>query len=161
MNQSPCSPPKVNNIPPWAEGNYPGEMAKKACIKRAQKTWPKTDRHEHLQEAVKFMHDSEGSTWAEPEHRFAPGEKEQVIGQMREALIRGDGMAVAQIVSEYMPDKSITEMTEEEQQESMKMWSLFTSFERERIARLTNDTVVANDRVAMDRPDFNEPIAEQ
>ena len=46
---------------PWTR--YFGEMAKKACIKRASKTWPKTEQHERIQKAVEIIHETEGSNW--------------------------------------------------------------------------------------------------
>lgn len=55
---------------PWYR--YEGEMTKKACIKRASKTWPKTEKHERIQKAVEVINETEGSDW-EP---FTPEEKE-------------------------------------------------------------------------------------
>ena len=42
---------------PWV--NFFGEMAKKAIIKRASKSWPKTDKN-HLQEAIHIINEHEG-----------------------------------------------------------------------------------------------------
>jgi recombination protein RecT len=57
---------------PWAKEQSPwnryfGEMAKKTCIKRASKTWPKTDRSERIQTAIDVIHETEGSDWDEPQ----------------------------------------------------------------------------------------------
>lgn len=43
---------------PWV--NFEGEMWKKAVIKRASKTWPKTERSYRLQEAVQVIDEHEG-----------------------------------------------------------------------------------------------------
>ncbi len=137
---------------PWAEGNYPGEMTKKACIKRSSKTWPKTNRHEQLQTAVAVINETEGSDWAETSHRFKPGEKIQIIEGIRTALASGDDLGVAQIVDEYSstdPDRT---------DESMKFWGLFSSSERSAIKRLTDDNIIEQDRLSMGKPELNEPI---
>lgn len=61
----------MKNQSPWVR--YFGEMAKKACIKRASKTWPKTEQHERIQKAIEVIHETEGSDW-EP---FTREEREQ------------------------------------------------------------------------------------
>ena len=61
----------AKNLSPWTR--YFGEMAKKACIKRASKTWPKTQQHERIQKAIEVIHETEGSDW-EP---FTREEREQ------------------------------------------------------------------------------------
>jgi len=43
---------------PWKE--FGGEMRKKAVIKRASKTWPKTDKSERIQTAVEVLNEHEG-----------------------------------------------------------------------------------------------------
>lgn len=40
---------------PWVD--FFGEMTKKTCIKRASKTWPKSQRGDRLQEAIKILND--------------------------------------------------------------------------------------------------------
>ena len=137
---------------PWAEGNYPGEMTKKACIKRSSKTWPKTNQHERLQKAVSVINETEGSEWAETTHRFKPGEKVQIIEDMRTALSSGDDLGVAQLVGEYSstdPDRT---------EESMKFWGLFSSSERASIKRMTDDNIIEQDRLTMGKPELNEAI---
>ncbi len=47
-----------SNSGPWVE--FFGEMAKKSIIKRASKTWPKSDKNERLQEAIKVINEHEG-----------------------------------------------------------------------------------------------------
>ena len=49
------------SLSPWTR--YFGEMAKKACIKRASKTWPKSNRHERIAKAVEIINETEGSDW--------------------------------------------------------------------------------------------------
>ena len=137
---------------PWADGNYPGEMTKKACIKRASKTWPKTNQHERLQTAVAVINETEGSEWAEVTHRFKPGEKVQIIEDMRTALSTGDDLGVAQLVEEY----SSTDADNTE--ESMKFWGLFSSSERSAIKCMIDDKLIEQDRLAMGKPELNEPI---
>lgn len=43
---------------PWE--TFPEEMCKKAVIKRDQKTWPRTDQHKRLAEAVEIANEAEG-----------------------------------------------------------------------------------------------------
>jgi len=52
------SPAKDSAYGPWK--NYPEEMWKKVCIKRASKTWPKTDKTERLSSAVEILNQHEG-----------------------------------------------------------------------------------------------------
>ena len=115
---------------PWTR--YPGEMRKKACIKRASKTWPMSERHERIQKAVEIINQTEGSEWAEENHRFKPGERQEIITQMRSALANGDGMGVSQILDEYMTG---------DPEEQMKFWGLFSSTERSSIKAMTEDEV--------------------
>lgn len=49
---------KVGQKGPWE--SFPEEMCKKAVIKRDQKTWPRTDQHKRLAEAVEIANDAEG-----------------------------------------------------------------------------------------------------
>lgn len=49
--------PKVKQCP-WVD--FFGQMAKKTVIKRASHTWPKSDKNERLQEAIKVINDHEG-----------------------------------------------------------------------------------------------------
>jgi len=66
----------AKGLSPWTR--YFGEMAKKACIKRASKTWPKTEQHERIQRAVEIIHETEGSNW-EPFTRDERDEYEKWI----------------------------------------------------------------------------------
>lgn len=43
---------------PWK--TFPGEMAKKAAIKRASKTWPRTPHDNRLMEAIRVLNEHEG-----------------------------------------------------------------------------------------------------
>ncbi|MGW8179328.1 MAG: recombinase RecT [bacterium] len=45
---------------PWQKDNFEGEMWKKSVIKRASKTWPKTDRSKQFDEAVQIINAHEG-----------------------------------------------------------------------------------------------------
>ena len=139
------------NKGPWK--SYFGEMCKKCVIKRAQKTWPMSERHERLQTAVNVINETEGSEWAETSHRFKPGEKVQIIEDMRTALASGDDLGVAQLVDEY--SSSDPDQTEE----SMKFWGLFSSAERSAIKRMTDDNLISQDRLSMGKPELNEEIA--
>jgi len=47
---------KTNSV--WHE--WFGEMAKKTIIKRASKTWPRTDKNERLSKAIEVINESEG-----------------------------------------------------------------------------------------------------
>ena len=81
---------------PWSR--YFGEMAKKACIKRASKTWPKTDQHERIQRAVEIIHETEGSNW-EPYSR-------EEIDQYKQWVEEGNGAALLLFAQNDL-DKSI------------------------------------------------------
>lgn len=48
---------------PW--NTFYTEMCKKAVIKRASKTWPKTDRHEHLDKVIEYVNEEEGINFNE------------------------------------------------------------------------------------------------
>lgn len=132
---------------PWTR--YFGEMAKKCVIKRAQKTWPKTERHERLQQAVEILNQHEGSDWAEESHRFKPGEKAEIIERMRACLTRGDDFGVIEIVEDY---------NKGDPEESMKFWALFSPVERSSIHALMDETHVEQERIKMGRPELNEPL---
>lgn len=132
---------------PWK--TYEGEMKKKCCIKRAQKTWPMSDRHEQLQTAVKVINETEGSEWAEEKHRFKPGEKVAIIEQMRTALEKGDEFGVIELVDEY---------TQGDPEESMKFWALFSPVERSCAKAMIDESVVTNERIKAGKPELNEPL---
>jgi len=146
------STPAGRKSSPWAEGNYPGEMAKKACIKRASKTWPKTEQHERIQTAVNVLNEIDGSDWAEVSHRFKPGEKVEIITQMRTALASGDSFGVLELVQEY------SSTAEEDFEESSKFWALFNSSERSCINKMLDDSKVEQERLTMGNPELNEPL---
>lgn len=50
---------KVGQKGPWEA--FPEEMCKKAVIKRDQKTWPRTDQHKRLADAVEIANEAEGN----------------------------------------------------------------------------------------------------
>lgn len=140
---------------PWTR--YFGEMAKKTVIKRASKTWPKTEHHERLQEAVNYLNDTQGSEWAEETHRFAKGEKEEIITRMREYLANGDAFGVLEIVQDYKGGDGVQPDTVDYEKQ-IKFWSLFSSAERSAIERLLDDSKIERDRITMGKPELNEPI---
>lgn len=51
-------PARGKNGGPWFD--FPEEMSKKAVIKRDQKTWPRTDQHKRLADAVDIANEAEG-----------------------------------------------------------------------------------------------------
>jgi len=63
-----------------------------------------------------------------PKHRFAPGEKAQIVQTVREHLEAGDGEALKEFFSVY------------ENEEKMKVWGLFNSTERSCINAIMTDT---------------------
>jgi len=77
---------------PWVR--YFGEMAKKACIKRASKTWPKTEQHERIQKAIEVIHETEGSNW----EQFSREEKEQ----FQTWVENGDGAELVLLMQDDM-----------------------------------------------------------
>lgn len=64
---------------PWVE--WFGQMAKKAVVKRASKTWPYTDRAEKLMDAIDLANESEGGYDLD-------AEKVQMITQAQAETIR-------------------------------------------------------------------------
>lgn len=71
------------------------------------------------------------STWRKSldnAFRFKPGEKDEIIKQVKDALFNGDELAIGQIMSEY-----------HELDQKMKVWALFTSWERDSIKKLLED----------------------
>lgn len=63
---------------PWE--SFPEEMCKKAVIKRDQKTWPRTDQHKRLAEAVEIANEAEGGYTFESSAEAVP---QQLIGDER------------------------------------------------------------------------------
>jgi hypothetical protein len=63
-------------------------------------------------------------------HRFEPGEKEKIITEMREHLKNGDEHGVMEIYNEY---------TQDDPEESIKFWTLFSSTERAAIKVFTGE----------------------
>ena len=59
-------------------------------------------------------------------HRFKPGEKEEIVKQVLQALDDGDEQGLKQILAEY-----------ESPEEKMKVWALFNSSQRAAIKELT------------------------
>lgn len=66
---------------PWE--SFPEEMAKKAIIKREQKTWPRTDKHKRLAEAVDIANEAEGGYTFD---HGAPVPPANLIGDDRQQL---------------------------------------------------------------------------
>lgn len=63
--------------------------------------------------------------------RFRSGEKDEIIKQVKDALFAGDEMALKQIFEEY-----------QEPVQKMKVWALFTSWERDSIKKMLSDGAV-------------------
>ncbi len=72
---------KPNQYSPWTQ--YWGEMARKAVLKRASKTWPKTDKNERLDEAISIVNEHQGIDFRE----YTPEQFSYYL-----ATIKGDGM---------------------------------------------------------------------
>lgn len=69
----------ARKMSPWVR--YEGEMIKKTCIKRASKTWPKTERSDRLQAAISVVNETEGSDW----NLYTESEKEDFHAWVRDA----------------------------------------------------------------------------
>lgn len=69
---------------PW--NTFPNEMRKKAVIKRASKTWPKTERHGQLDKVIEYVNQDEGINFDEP--------KEEDIKIFNDYVHQGNGAAL-------------------------------------------------------------------
>ena len=65
------------------------------------------------------------------QYRFKPGEKEQVIKQVKDCLFNGDETGLKQVLDEYSGHE-----------EKMAVWALFTSRERDSIKKMLDDKAV-------------------
>jgi len=74
---------------PW--NTFPNEMRKKAVIKRASKTWPRTDRHERLAKVIEHVNHEEGIDFDN-----APSEED--IKLIDELLHERNGAALANLL---------------------------------------------------------------
>ena len=81
------SPSGTSNYSPWV--NFPNEMRKKCVIKRASKTWPKTERHERLDQAIEFVNQSEGIDFDE----FSKADYDLIDGYLHQK----NGAAIANL----------------------------------------------------------------
>ena len=72
---------------PW--NTFPNEMRKKCVIKRASKTWPRTDRHERLAKVIEYVNKEEGIDFNEP--------TEEDINLMSDYLHQKNGAAIANL----------------------------------------------------------------
>ncbi len=75
---------------PW--NTFPNEMRKKAVIKRASKTWPKTEKHERLDNVIEYVNKEEGIDFAEP--------SEEDIKLFDDYVHQGNGAAISNLFSD-------------------------------------------------------------
>jgi hypothetical protein len=73
-----------------------------------------------------------GEDLPDTQFRFKPGEKDEIIKQVKDALFNGDGLALKQILDEYHEPES-----------KMAVWALFTSRERDSIKKMLDDNAAA------------------
>lgn len=122
---------------PWVE--WFEQMAKKAVIKRASKTWPYTDQHSKLADAIEIANDSEGGYNLESEEEKAMRRK-----QVHDAAFAKHWQSVAWIkeaLAAEQPDMhGVAEAWGEiPQDDQMALWlaptkgGCFTTKEREAI----------------------------
>lgn len=70
---------------PWVD--FFGEMTKKTCIKRASKTWPKSQRGDRLQTAIGILNDNgEGIDFASDDSVVEHKSRDQIEKEQYEAL---------------------------------------------------------------------------
>ena len=72
-----------------------------------------------------------GEDLPDVQHRFKPGEKEEITKQVKDALFNGDEVGLKQVLDEYS-----------QPEEKMAVWALFTSKERDSIKKMLNDAAV-------------------
>lgn len=98
------------NSGPWAE--FGGEMRKKAVIKRASKTWPRTEISDRIQVAVDTINEHEGIDFSQNERDVTPkrtaihayAENIDNIRAIREAFEAEDYPLVVQLWDEITGD---------------------------------------------------------
>ena len=81
------SPSSKSPYSPW--NTFENQMRKKAVIKRASHTWPKTDRHERLAKVIEYVNKEEGIDFQEP--------SEEDIRIMDDYLHEKNGAAIANL----------------------------------------------------------------
>lgn len=122
---------------PWAE--WYEQMAKKAVIKRASKTWPYTDKSERIAQAVEIANNSEGGYSLESDE-----EKAHKRQQVHDAALGRHYQSVDAIKAELSKDDpdmhSVSEMWNEiPQDDQIALWlapskgGVFSTAERKAI----------------------------
>lgn len=105
------SPSANSNYSPWK--TFPNEMRKKAVIKRASKTWPKTERHERLDNAIEYINQSEGIDFketTEEDYKLVDDLLHEKNGAAIDNLLSGDPevtMKWAKIIKSFAPKGQI------------------------------------------------------
>ncbi len=74
---------------PW--NTFPNEMRKKAVIKRASKTWPRTDRHEKLAKVIEYVNQDEGIDFDEV--------KPEDVNKIDDLLHQKNGAAICNLLN--------------------------------------------------------------
>jgi len=85
------SPSANSSYSPW--NTFPNEMMKKAVIKRASKTWPKTEKHDRLQKVIEHVNQEEGIDFNEDspdDYRLVEDLLHQKNGAALANLLDGD-----------------------------------------------------------------------
>ncbi len=128
---------------PWEE--WFDQMAKKAVIKRASKTWPYTERSDVLSHAIEIANASEGGYDLEPEkpERVYAGrpvdgcqiqdmdpERQPVIRELADSILaKADAGKLDEAANEY-------EACDLEAEEKIALWGLLPSHHRSSIKRI-------------------------
>jgi len=128
---------------PWEE--WFDQMAKKAVIKRASKTWPYTERSDVLSHAIEIANASEGGYDLEPEkpERVYAGrpvdgcqiqdmepERQPVIQELADSILaKADAGKLDEAANEY-------EACDLEAEEKIALWGLLPSHHRSSIKRI-------------------------
>lgn len=122
---------KIEMVPPICVTAYAREQESKKGMDEAQITGSASSyARKYALNGLLAIDDTKDADTMKPAdnegHRFKPGEKEEIVKQVLQALDDGDEQGLKQILAGY-----------ESPEEKMKVWALFNSSQRAAIKELT------------------------
>jgi len=124
---------------PW--NTFPNEMRKKAVIKRASKTWPKTERHERLDNVIEYVNNEEGINFSEL--------KEEDIRYFDDLVHQKNGAAISNLFSDDSEYWTRIQSTFHEKGKTVKYKEMIKSLTYEALEYVQN---VANEMIQYIEP---------